>query len=536
MPDENLVNSLTEEEVLALATVYYQPLATSQLLTKAGLPGHLQPAPAANAYEYWTAVNGVLAAGRLPGGRVRILEIAAHDFPANGSFHRALAAARRAAAAAAVAAAATAEAVAAVAAATAEALDPPAPATPAPGATGIPAQGAGPSPTSGTSAGTGPTTPSPGPGAAVDGTPPVVFISYAHESDEHKNAVRDLWLVLRDNGVDAKLDAPAAEVWQDWPLWMEEQVDRSAFVLVIASKAYKLHAGATPITDRGRGVQYEASLLREKIYADRATWRGKVLPVLLPTHGLDEVPAWLGPFSTTSYRVPTIDAAGCGTLLRVLLGQPYETEPPVRSRPILPPRDTTVPGTAAAGQGSAPATGAATPAATGATAAPSAAPELDEDGLPPLRADGTRWDFYVSVAEADLRWGGWITSQLESADYLVRFDPWDTQAGDDTIQALDSGGQLSQRTVIVWSKDSVDDNDVTNAWHTAFNADRLGKNRALIPVRVDNSRPRGLLGNIKPIELLGLPPDEAGRHLLEQISRSVAGRYRPTTPPTMPTS
>ena len=61
-------------------------------------------------------------------------------------------------------------------------------------------------------------------------TPVRVFISYAHESDAHAEAVRDLWLLLRRNGIDARLDRTAAERRQDWPLWMIEQVREAEFV------------------------------------------------------------------------------------------------------------------------------------------------------------------------------------------------------------------------------------------------------------------------------------------------------------------
>ncbi|WP_322761464.1 CHAT domain-containing protein, partial [Frankia sp. Cr2] len=55
---------------------------------------------------------------------------------------------------------------------------------------------------------------------------------------------------------------------------------------------------------------------------------------------------WLGPYSTTHYPIAEIDDAGAGmeTLLRVLTGQPFEIEPPLGTRPVLPPRDVALPG------------------------------------------------------------------------------------------------------------------------------------------------------------------------------------------------
>ena len=66
-----------------------------------------------------------------------------------------------------------------------------------------------------------------------------VFVSYAHDSEAHAEAARDLWVLLRRCGLDAQLDRTAAERRQDWPLWMIQQVREAAFVLVVASPEYK---------------------------------------------------------------------------------------------------------------------------------------------------------------------------------------------------------------------------------------------------------------------------------------------------------
>jgi hypothetical protein len=84
-------------------------------------------------------------------------------------------------------------------------------------------------------------------------TPTRVFVSYAHDSAEHQEAVRDLYILLRRNGVDPQLHLPAAERRQDWPVWMLRQVRRADFVLVIASPAYRRRAEGTPRPTRAAG-------------------------------------------------------------------------------------------------------------------------------------------------------------------------------------------------------------------------------------------------------------------------------------------
>jgi hypothetical protein len=80
---------------------------------------------------------------------------------------------------------------------------------------------------------------------------PRVFISYAHESAEHREAVRALWLFLRANGVDAQLDQLAAGQRQDWTLWMEKEIAAADHILVVASPAYRRRAGAAADADEG---------------------------------------------------------------------------------------------------------------------------------------------------------------------------------------------------------------------------------------------------------------------------------------------
>ncbi|WP_322750861.1 MULTISPECIES: SEFIR domain-containing protein, partial [unclassified Frankia] len=183
--------------------------------------------------------------------------------------------------------------------------------------------------------------------AATD-RPPRVFLSYAHESPEHENVVRDLWIFLRSREIDAKLDKAAAERRQDWPLWMLAEVRASDFVLILASPQYRRRSEGEAAADEGRGVQFEAALIREELYRDRPAAMAKFLPVLLPGRSVEDIPVWLGPYATTHYPIAEISDTGAGmeTLLRVLTGQPFEIEPPLRpgTRPVLPPRGVTLPG------------------------------------------------------------------------------------------------------------------------------------------------------------------------------------------------
>ncbi|WP_052026048.1 tetratricopeptide repeat protein, partial [Amycolatopsis vancoresmycina] len=168
-----------------------------------------------------------------------------------------------------------------------------------------------------------------------------VFISYAPESGSAADdlTVRELWVFLRSCGVDARLDL-SAEHRQDWSLWLAEQIREADHVLVIASPRYREGAEGRAAGDVGRGVQWEARLIRDAFYRDPHAL-DRFLPVVLPGQSLDGVPDFLAAASTTVYRVDRFSLAGAESLLRLLTDQPAYPEPPVGTAPVLPPVDLT---------------------------------------------------------------------------------------------------------------------------------------------------------------------------------------------------
>ncbi|MFF3325884.1 toll/interleukin-1 receptor domain-containing protein [Streptomyces sp. NPDC002889] len=171
-----------------------------------------------------------------------------------------------------------------------------------------------------------------------------VFISYAHEDDGgvHSEQVRTLWLLLRENGIDARLDRPAAERPQDWALWMQREYEAADFVLVVASPAYKRRAEGNEVPGVGEGVAWEARLLRDEVYRAPDGWYRRILRANLPGGSREDLPSFLGGHTVTHYAVDPLTAAGAEELLRYLTGQPYEIEPPLGPRPRLQPRGGTV--------------------------------------------------------------------------------------------------------------------------------------------------------------------------------------------------
>jgi hypothetical protein len=157
----------------------------------------------------------------------------------------------------------------------------------------------------------------PQPDEPTGGVPARVFMSYAHGDAEHEARVRDFWLFLREQGLDARLDLPAAERRQDWPVWMTSEIRGADWILVLASPGYRRRAGGDAAADEGRGVQWEAGLIRDRIYADQRAGLEQVLPVVLPGCAPADIPDWLRPASTTYYEVGDCSMAGAEKLLRL---------------------------------------------------------------------------------------------------------------------------------------------------------------------------------------------------------------------------
>lgn len=167
---------------------------------------------------------------------------------------------------------------------------------------------------------------------------PKVFISYAHESNEHMAEVVALATFLREAGVESVLDLWWADARQDWYAWVIREMTDADFVLVVASERYRVTGDGSGPNAEHRGVQSEAALLRELVYGDRATWLPKMLPVLLPGHTIDQIPLFLQPHTASRFRVTSYDPAGAEDLLRVLLRQPGYVAPEVNpEQPTLPP-------------------------------------------------------------------------------------------------------------------------------------------------------------------------------------------------------
>jgi len=156
---------------------------------------------------------------------------------------------------------------------------------------------------------------------------PEVFISYSHDSQEHKLWVMSLATRMRNNGVDAILDQWDLGPGGDLPHFMEQSISRSSRVLMVCTERYveKANAGTG-------GVGYEKMIVTSDL-VDRIG-SNKVIPVVRQS-GLPKLPTFL---STKIYiDLSTADKfeTGFDQLLRELLNAPLFQKPPLGTAPSL---------------------------------------------------------------------------------------------------------------------------------------------------------------------------------------------------------
>ncbi|MEU0789055.1 SEFIR domain-containing protein [Amycolatopsis sp. NPDC005961] len=166
---------------------------------------------------------------------------------------------------------------------------------------------------------------------------PKTFVSYTHDSAEHRAAVLAFANFLRAHGIDVELDQWAGER-QDWYAWALKNITEADFVIVVASEGYRRMGDGNGPVDRNLGGQAEAAALRELLQRDRGNWTRKLLPVVLPGHNVDEIPLFLQPYSADHFIVSALTLEETDDLLRHLTRQPLHIRPELGALPVLPPR------------------------------------------------------------------------------------------------------------------------------------------------------------------------------------------------------
>ena len=143
-------------------------------------------------------------------------------------------------------------------------------------------------------------------------------------------------------------------------------------------------------------------------------------------------------------------------------------------------------------------------------------------------------DFFVSYTQADRSWAEWLAWELEAAGYTTLLQAWDMPAGTAFVHVMDQAVQRTRHTVLVLSSAYLRSSMAESEWRPGFVADPCGAGRRLLPVRIEDCQPTGLLSDRVYIDLVGLDEATARAKLGEEVADALRGHARPTSRPRFP--
>lgn len=125
-------------------------------------------------------------------------------------------------------------------------------------------------------------------------------------------------------------------------------------------------------------------------------------------------------------------------------------------------------------------------------------------------------DFFISYNKADECWAMGLGDWLDQEGYTTVFQHQDFVPATNFAAEMHDALKNTNRMIMVLSPDYLEAKFPLAEWTAAFVADPACKNGKLIPVRVRECRPDGLLCPIVYIDLVGLKVDDARMVCLEQ--------------------
>ncbi|AEJ01436.1 SEFIR domain protein [Nitrosomonas sp. Is79A3] len=98
-----------------------------------------------------------------------------------------------------------------------------------------------------------------------------VFISYSHDSDEHREWVLRLSECLRQNGIVTIIDRDFenSSPPEGWPRWMLNSLDKATHVLCICTGIYYRRFRGFEVPGKGKGVDWEGTVITQALYDAR---------------------------------------------------------------------------------------------------------------------------------------------------------------------------------------------------------------------------------------------------------------------------
>ncbi|AVQ86494.1 hypothetical protein C7R88_03695 [Plesiomonas shigelloides] len=157
---------------------------------------------------------------------------------------------------------------------------------------------------------------------------PKVFVSYSHDTQDHKKWVLDLATRLRNSGIDAIIDQWELTAGDDLPHFMETQLIQADRVLMICTERYveKANSGSG-------GVGYEKMIVTSELLSTIDS--NKVIPIIRQS-STNDVPTFLKSKLYIDFSKEDDYEFSIDELVRTIHGAPLFKKPEIGNNPFAP--------------------------------------------------------------------------------------------------------------------------------------------------------------------------------------------------------
>ncbi|MCM1494509.1 MAG: toll/interleukin-1 receptor domain-containing protein [Bacteroides sp.] len=126
-------------------------------------------------------------------------------------------------------------------------------------------------------------------------------------------------------------------------------------------------------------------------------------------------------------------------------------------------------------------------------------------------------DFFISYNKADGQWAKWVAGTLEEYGYTTIIQAWDFKPGNNFVLEMQNAILSCARTILILSQSYLDSEYCQAEWASIFNCDPTGERTEIIPIRVTDVKPKGLLSSIIYIDLFGQDEEASIKKLLNGV-------------------
>lgn len=109
---------------------------------------------------------------------------------------------------------------------------------------------------------------------------PKIFVSYSHDTPEHRVRVLELAERLRRDGFETMIDQYVEGTPpQGWPRWMLNQIDWADYILLVCTAIYYRRFRGQESPGIGKGVDWEGAVISNELYHEKSV-SSRFVPVL----------------------------------------------------------------------------------------------------------------------------------------------------------------------------------------------------------------------------------------------------------------